>query len=161
MKRFTTVYGRFNNYQPLGINHSLNRSNRQIDNHMKKLTFIGIVFIAMLSAQYDALGQNKERHKKWHGHGHGWRGESSNQKKSFPEKIYHVTRADSLQKIKMKPAVEKASKRMEAIRLSYQAQEKRVMDSLKLQLKPVLNATQLKLMEEFEMKKNHHSGKTK
>jgi hypothetical protein len=128
---------------------------------MKKLTFIGIVFIAMLSAQYDALGQNKESHKKWHGHGREWRGESGNQKKSFPEKIYRLTRADSLQKIKMKPAVERASKRMEAIRLSYHAQEKRVMDSLKLQLKPVLNATQIKLMEEFEMKRNHHSGKTK
>lgn len=128
---------------------------------MKKLTFIGIVFIAMLGTQHDALGQNKERHKKWHGHGREWRGKSGNQKKSFSEKIYRVTRADSIQKIKMKPAVERASKRLEAIRLSFQAQEKRVMDSLMLQLKPVLNATQTKLMEEFEMKKNHHRGKTK
>ncbi|MFM8739464.1 MAG: hypothetical protein ACKOC0_04585, partial [Cytophagales bacterium] len=132
-----------------------------IDNYMKKLTFIGIVFIAILSAQYDALGQNKERQKKWHGHGRGWRGESGYHKKSFPEKIYRVTRADSLQKIKMKPTVERASKRLEAIRLSYQAQEKRVMDSLKLQLKPMLNATQIKLMEEFELKKNHLRGNTK
>lgn len=72
-----------------------------------------------------------------------------------------MTRADSLQKIKMKPTVERASKRLEAIRLSYQAQEKRVIDSLKLQLKPMLNATQVKLMEEFELKKNHLRGKTK
>lgn len=128
---------------------------------MKKLTFIGIVFIAMLSTKNDALGQNKERQKKWHGHGSEWRGESGNQMKSFSEKIYRVTRADTLQKIKMKPAVERASKRLEVIRLSYRAQEKSVMDSLKLQLKPVLDATQIKLMEEFEMKKNHHRGKTK
>lgn len=53
----------------------------------------------------------------------------------------------------MKPAVDHASKRLESLRLSYQKQEKRVLDSLSLQVKPYLKEEQLKKLNNWKDKK--------
>jgi hypothetical protein len=71
---------------------------------------------------------------------------------AFSNHIYRVTEADSLQKMKMKPVLAKTSKRLESLRLSYQKQEKRVMDSLSLQMKPILKEDQLKRLDDY----NYH-----
>ena len=52
----------------------------------------------------------------------------------------------------MKPSVEQATKRLENLRLNYQKQEKRVLDSLSLQLKPILKEDQFRRLEDF----NYH-----
>jgi hypothetical protein len=87
-----------------------------------------------------------------HGKGHNGRDKSYDQKegkRNLSDKIYRITQADSVQKIKMKPLVDKASKRMETLRASYQAQEKKVLDSLRTKLKPILKEEQLKRLDDF------------
>lgn len=73
-------------------------------------------------------------------------------KRNLSERVYHVTQADSVQKLKMKPSLDRASKRLESLRLAYQKQEKRVLDSLGLQVKPYLKEDQLKKLNEWKEK---------
>lgn len=70
--------------------------------------------------------------------------------KNFSAQVIRVTHADSLQKKKLQPALDKVSKRLEALRASYQKQEKRVLDSLDAQLKPVLKEDQLKRWDDYK-----------
>lgn len=95
----------------------------------------------------DSYRHNKDRghHNKGRYHGDGKQAGKSN----FSNRIYRMTDADSLQSIKMKPVVDRTSKRLDALRISYQKQEQRVMDSLKLQLKPILKEEQLKSLDRF------------
>ena len=74
-------------------------------------------------------------------------------KRSFAGRIYRITESDSLQVIRMKPIVDRTSKRLDALRASFARQEKRVMDSLSLQLKPILKEEQMKRLEDF----NYHN----
>ena len=71
---------------------------------------------------------------------------------SMTQKVYRITNADSLQKIKMKPAIDKASKMLEALRADYQTQEMRVLDSLSLQVKPFLREDQSKSLTDMKAK---------
>jgi hypothetical protein len=71
---------------------------------------------------------------------------------AFSSHVYRITEADSLQKIKMKPVLAKTNKRLESLRLSYQKQEKRVLDSLSLQMKPILKEDQMKRLDDY----NYH-----
>lgn len=92
---------------------------------------------------------------KHHKHGHGDKGKHRTEistKRNLSDKIFKLTQADSVQKAKMKPVVEHASKRLETLRLSYQQQEKRVLDSLKLQVKPYLKEDQLKRLSDWNEK---------
>jgi hypothetical protein len=61
-----------------------------------------------------------------------------------------ITQADSTQKAKMKPILASAEKRFEALRKNYTEREKKLMDSVQVQLKPVLREEQLKKLEEFK-----------
>jgi len=96
-----------------------------------------------------------------HGHGdhrgrHDRKGDNHKQensgKRNLSERIYHVTQADSLQKLKMKPSVDRASKRLASLRLAYQKEEKRVLDSLSFQVKPYLKEEQLKKLNDWKDK---------
>jgi hypothetical protein len=73
-------------------------------------------------------------------------------KRNLSERVYHVTNADSVQKQKMKPAIDRASKRLESLRANYQKQEKRVLDSLSLQVKPYLKEEQLQKLNNWKDK---------
>lgn len=84
---------------------------------------------------------------------HGGRGHDAFRRggdRNFSEQVVRITHADSLQKKKLQPALDKVSKRLEALRASYQKQEKRVLDSLDAQLKPVLKEDQLKRWDDFK-----------
>jgi hypothetical protein len=84
---------------------------------------------------------------------HGGRGHEAFRRggdKNFSAQVIRVTQADSLQKKKLQPALDKVSKRLEGLRVSYQKQEKRVLDSLDAQLKPVLKEEQLKRWDDFK-----------
>jgi hypothetical protein len=62
--------------------------------------------------------------------------------------IYEITGADSLQRIKMKPLIDDAEKRIQSLRSTYRDQEASVMESLKTQLKPLLKEDQIKKLED-------------
>jgi hypothetical protein len=99
-----------------------------------------------------AMAQHGDDHHKRHGRSHdkGHYDKSSN--RNLSSRVYHVTEADSVQKQKMKPAIDRASKRLESLRLSYQKQQKKVMDSLSLQVKPYLKEEQLKKLNDWKDK---------
>jgi len=82
---------------------------------------------------------------------------SRSEKRDFTARVYHITNADSAQKVKMKPVLDKTNKRMESLRTNYQKQEKRVLDSLNLQLKPYLKEDQLKKLQEWKDKRDDRS----
>jgi hypothetical protein len=99
-----------------------------------------------------AQGHHDGHHKK-HDGDHDKHHDKNSGKKDLSSKVYRITDADSLQKQKMKPSVDHASKRLESLRLSYQKQEKRVLDSLSLQVKPYLKEEQLKKLNDWKDKK--------
>jgi hypothetical protein len=92
-----------------------------------------------------------------HGH-HGKRGKSNHHTSdkshygNLSQKVYRVTQADSVQKLKMKPTLDKTSKRLAALRLNYEKQQKRVLDSLSLQVKPYLKEDQVKRLNDWKDK---------
>ena len=95
-------------------------------------------------------------------HGQDHRGKSHDGKatsKGLAEKVYRVTGADSVQKKKMKPAVDRASKRLETLRASYRKQEQKVMDSLSLQVKPFLKEDQLKKLNDWNAGKGQRGDR--
>jgi hypothetical protein len=115
-----------------------------------------MIFLAIGLSTY-AKGQGHPGHGKSGGHHakHGGDYKNANGKRNLSDKIYRITEADSLQKIKMKPLVDKAAKRMESLRASYQKQETKTLDSLRAQLKPILKEEQLKKLEGY----GNHSKK--
>ena len=119
-------------------------------NSWKWLLSLGLATIVSLGAM--AQGHHDGHHKK-HDGDHGKHYYANSGKRNLSDKVYRVTEADSVQKQKMKPAVDRASKRLESLRLNYQKQEKRVLDSLSLQVKPYLKEEQLKKLNDWKDKK--------
>jgi hypothetical protein len=115
----------------------------------KWLLSLGLATIVSLGAMAQDRGGD---HHKRHDGNHGKNRTEKSGKRNLSDRIYRVTAADSLQKQKMKPAVDHASKRLESLRLSYQKQEKKVMDSLSLQVKPYLKEEQLKKLSDWKDK---------
>jgi hypothetical protein len=104
----------------------------------------------------NAMAQDDSgRHHRGHGGHDRDKGKHRSEKvgnRNLSDRVYRITDADSAQKQKMKPAVDRANKRLESLRLSYQKQEKRVMDSLSLQVKPYLKEEQLKKLNDWKEK---------
>lgn len=101
-----------------------------------------------------AMAQHGEGHhrSKHDGERDGKHRPGNSYQRNLSDKVYHITQADSVQKMKMKPAVDRASKRLETLRVNYKKQEKRVMDSLTLQVKPYLKEEQLKKLSDWKDK---------
>ena len=95
------------------------------------------------------MAQGNGHHQKKHGDRKDGRYENSG-KRNLSEKVYRITQADSVQKAKIKPTVDHAAKRIEFLRASYRKQEKKVLDSLGLQLKPYLKEEQLKKFNDWK-----------
>ena len=117
-------------------------------NSGKWLLSLGLATAVCMGACAQGHGDHHQRHD---GKGGKHHYEKSG-KRNFSDRIYHITQADSLQKQKMKPSVDHASTRLAALRLAYQKQEKRVLDSLGLQVKPYLKEEQLKKLTEWKDK---------
>jgi hypothetical protein len=98
-----------------------------------------------------AQGHGRDHHQRNDGR-HGKHQYENSGKKNLSDRIYRVTQADSLQKQKMKPVIDRTTKRLESLRLSYQKQEKRVLDSLSLQIKPYLKEEQVKKLNDWKDK---------
>ncbi len=96
------------------------------------------------------MAQDGDHHRKYHDGGRGKHRYESSSRGNLADRVYHITQADSLQKLKMKPAIDRTSKRLEALRTNYQKQEKRVLDSLSLQLKPLLKEEQLQKLNNWK-----------
>ncbi len=122
----------------------------------KKGWMVALACMVLIGASGSVFAQRGDSYRNGKGRDHGdgkYASARHDSKKSFSNKIYRITEADSLQEIKMKPIVDRASKRLESLQMSYQKQEKRVMDSLSIQLKPILKEDQMKRLDDF----NYHA----
>lgn len=107
--------------------------------------------------QASAQSGDKDHGHGRHGRGHGGRdghGYHKGDRGSLAQHLYHVTNADSVQRVKMKPAVDKASKRLEALRAAYHKQEKQVMDSLATKVRPLLKEEQRQRLDDWQKRKD-------
>src|SRR5258705_1786464 len=117
-------------------------------NRGKWLLSLGLAAAVCISALGQGHGDHHQRHDGKGGKHHYEKGG----KRNLSDRIYHITEADSLQKLKMKPSVDHASKSLQVLRLAYQKQEKSVLDSLGLQVKPYLKEDQLKKLNNWKDK---------
>lgn len=115
---------------------------------MLSLGLATLVSVSAMAQRGD--GGHHRRHDGGHDGKHRY---GHSEKRNLSDRIYRVTDADSTQKVKMKPAVDRATKRLETLRTNYQKQEKRVMDSLALQVKPYLKEEQLKKLSDWKEKR--------
>ena len=116
---------------------------------------MALTCMALIAASGSLLAQRGDSHHHGKGRGHGEDLHASARNdsgKGFSNRIYRITQADSLQELKMKSIVDRTCKRLESLRLSYQKQEKKVLDSLSVQLKPILKEDQMKRLDDF----NYH-----
>jgi hypothetical protein len=83
-------------------------------------------------------------------HGRGGREISNERKKEwFASTIYKIVKPDSAQVKQIKPITEWASQQIEAIEISSNSQMSAVLDSVKVQLKPILTDEQQQRLVEF------------
>lgn len=83
-------------------------------------------------------------------HGRGGREISNERKKEwFASTIYKIVKPDSAQVKQIKPITEWASQQIEAIEISSNSQMSAVLDSVKVQLKPILSDEQQQRLVEF------------
>jgi Spy/CpxP family protein refolding chaperone len=114
----------------------------------RKAVMLSIIAFTCLSASVVAQDhKNGKGHQGRHGGHRSYSGKFKNH--SLADKVNRVTQADSIQAKKMKPIIDKASTRLEVLRAEYQKKEKIVMDSLSLQLKPLLKDDQKKRLDEL------------
>ena len=120
-----------------------------------------LFFILAAGMSANTFAQGKGGHDRGqHGKDHkGKHDDSDHSKKSLAAKIAKVTDADSAQSVKMKPVIDRASKRLEALKAAYEKQEKKALDSLKLQLKPYLKDEQQKKLEAYLSKRTDTKDK--
>ncbi len=125
---------------------------------MKSIKRVSIVLVSVLltvcicsvnAQERDGNGGGRGRH----GNKHGYHSKEHGHKRDLASKVYSLTDADSVQRAKMKPYVDKASKRIEVLRANYEKQEAKVLDSLKIRLKPILKEDQLKKLDDFSRRK--------
>lgn len=83
-------------------------------------------------------------------HGRGGREISNERKKEwFASTIYKIVKPDSAQMKQIKPITEWASQQIETIEISSNSQMSAVLDSVKVQLKPILTDEQQQRLVEF------------
>jgi hypothetical protein len=123
------------------------------------LSIVALTCLAMSTcAQKNEDNKNRDGNNGGHRY-HGKHGRKNSYKSgAMADRIYIVTQADSIQARKMKPAVDKASDRVKALREEYQRKEKVVMDSLRLLVKPFLKEDQNKRLDDFSERKGSHRG---
>ncbi len=92
---------------------------------------------------------------KYEGRKHGRVGrDMGNERKKewFASTIYRVVKPDSAQAKQIKPIAEWASQQLEAIEVSSNSQMSAVLDSVKVQLKPILTGEQQQRLIDFHAK---------
>ena len=89
-------------------------------------------------------------------HGRGGRDMKGNERKKewFAGTIYRVVKPDSVQAKQIKPIADWASQQIEAIEVSSNSQMSAVLDSVRVQLKPILTGEQQQRLVDFHNKAN-------
>lgn len=84
------------------------------------------------------------------------RGRGDDKKAWFAHTIYKIVRPDSAQAQKIKPITEWASQEIEQVENTSNQQLIRIMDSVKVQLKPIISEEQIKRLDGFSERAKGH-----
>ncbi|MEK6780937.1 MAG: hypothetical protein AABY93_04495 [Bacteroidota bacterium] len=107
---------------------------------------VGILIGLLIPGFFHKYQGNNQR-------GRGVRDRSSDHKKEwFVRTIYNVVKPDSAQAKQIKPITDWASQQIAAIEISSNSQMSAILDSVKIQLKPILTAEQQQRLTEFHSK---------
>ncbi len=76
----------------------------------------------------------------------------------FAERIYKITQADSLQRKQMKPIVDQTMANIDTLQRKTEDEVRVLLDSMILNMKPILRADQLTKLETFSKNKGGNGG---
>lgn len=119
------------------------------------ITLIVGIFIGILVPGFVGRFREGGRHPiSEQGRGRGRGGEDK--KAWFAHTIYKVVQPDSAQAQKIKPITEWASQQVEQVESTSNQQLIKIMDSVKIQLKPIITEDQLKRLDGFSERAKGH-----
>lgn len=79
-------------------------------------------------------------------------------RKGFTELIYKITQADSLQRKQMQPIVEQTMVSIDTLQQKTDSEVKALLNSMVINLKPLLKADQISKLETFSKNKGENGG---
>lgn len=129
-----------------------------------RLVVLGILVFASLSVNSWAQQERRHGHEKQHHKQHGKFGKQERKNTNYrseklENRVFRITQPDSIQQKKIKPIIEKTSKRLIALRAESERKEKNTMDSLQISLKLILKTDQLNRWKSYSEKKNDKKSK--
>lgn len=119
----------------------------------KAILFLSLTLIVgiLIGSMIPGFFMRMRGGKKWEGRNHPSH-ERPDMRKGFEKKIFEITKADSNQREAMKPILDETSAKIDALQQQSFANMSSVMDSMKLKLRPLLNDTQNKDLEDFSQR---------
>ncbi|MFM9839707.1 MAG: hypothetical protein ACKVOQ_15685 [Cyclobacteriaceae bacterium] len=94
----------------------------------------------------------------YRGHGRDFDKEHRGMRNGFAERIYKITQADSLQRKQMKPIVDQTMANIDTLQRKTEEEVRVLLDSMILNMKPILRADQLTKLETFSKNKGENGG---
>ncbi len=94
----------------------------------------------------------------YHSSGRDLGKEHRGMRNGFAERIYRITQADSSQKKQMQPIVEQTMASIDTLQQKTDGEVKALLDSMIINLKPLLKADQISKLETFSKNKGENSG---
>lgn len=124
----------------------------------KAILFLSLTLIVgiLIGSMIPGFFMRMRGGKKWEGRNSRSAHERPDMRKGFEMKIFEITKADSNQRKAMQPILDETSAKIEALQQQSFANMSAVMDSMKLKLRPLLNDTQNKDLEEFSQRARAH-----
>ena len=132
----------------------------------ERIKSIGILIVTLIVGVFIGLLVPGFFHKVSGRHGQN-KGESGTHKPArkgdwFVHKLNEIVKPDSLQKEKIKPVIAWASSRLDSIEQSANSQASRILDSVKIQLRPIITEAQWSRLEAYDQQaknKWHRHGR--
>jgi hypothetical protein len=112
---------------------------------------VALIVVICVAVAFVRRGHEHRNH-------HGRRHSNHEDKRHFggnmvsAKRIYHITKADSALRNKMKPVVDHAIARLKTIRKVYESDQTRVLDSIATDLKPMLSEQQFDDLADWKEK---------
>jgi hypothetical protein len=112
---------------------------------------IGILIGSMLPGLFFRMRHNQWRDRGRNDHLKNER-PVDRRREGFERMIYRVTRADSAQKLAIKPILDETSAKIDELQKQSNNGISAIMDSMKIKLRPLLKDDQMKSLEDFSQK---------
>jgi hypothetical protein len=122
----------------------------------KAIAVISAALIVGILIGVLATGMFARQH--YRGNGRDFDKEHRGMRKGFAEKIYRITQADSSQRKQMQPIVEQTMASIDTLQQKTDDEVKALLDSMIINLKPLLKTDQVSKLETFSKNKGENGG---